>query len=94
MQLGAKDGKRQLLVDVENTGERWLRGTLWVELYAKEGALVGRFDAGRLRMYPGTSVRYTVDLAGVLAGSYKALIVIDCGDDDVFGANVNLVLVP
>ena len=94
VQLGVRDGKRQLLIDVENTGERWLRGILWVELYTKDGALVGRFDAGRLRMYPGTSVRYTVDLAGVLAGSYKALIVIDCGDDDVFGANVNLVLVP
>ena len=92
VQVAAKDGKRQLLVDAENTGERWLRGTLWVELYAKDGALVGRFDGTRLRMYPGTSVRYTVDLAGVLSGTYKALIVIDCGGDDVFGANINLVL--
>jgi hypothetical protein len=92
VQLAAKDGMRQLLVDAENTGERWLRGTLWVELYGAGGALVGRFDALRLRIYPGTSVRYTVDLAGVTAGTYKALIVIDCGGDDVFGANLNLVL--
>jgi hypothetical protein len=92
VQVATKDGKRQLLVDAENTGERWLRGTPWVELYARDGALVGKFDGTRLRMYPGTSVRYPVDLGGVLPGSYKALIVIDCGGDDVFGANVNLVL--
>ena len=92
VQLAAADGRRQLLVDAENTGERWLRGPLWVELYDTGGALVGRFDAARLRIYPGTSVRYIVELAGVLAGTYKALIVIDCGGDDVFGANLNLVL--
>ena len=92
VQLAAKDGKRQLLVDAENTGERWLRGRLWVELYAKDGASSAGSTGPGLRMYPGTSVRYTVDLAGVLAGTYKALIVIDCGGDDVFGANLNLVL--
>ncbi len=92
VRLAAQDGKRQLLVDAENTGERWLRGALWVELYNRDGTLLGRFDATQQRMYPGTSVRYTVDLAGVQAATYKALIVIDCGGDDVFGASVNLVL--
>jgi hypothetical protein len=94
VQLASTDGRRRLLVDAENTGERWLRGPLWVELYDGGGALVGRYDAIRLRIYPGTSVRYTVDLSGVMAGTYKALIVIDCGGDDVFGANLNLVLAP
>jgi hypothetical protein len=92
VQLASTEGRRQLLVDAENTGERWLRGPLWVELYDQGGAMVGRYEAIRLRIYPGTSVRYTIDLAGVLAGTYKALIVIDCGGDDVFGANLSLVL--
>lgn len=92
VKLGTGAEKRQLLVDAENTGERWLRGTLWIEIYKPDGSLLGRFDADRKRMYPGTSVRYGVDLASVAAATYKALIVIDCGGDDVFGASINLVL--
>ncbi len=92
IRLSAENQKKLLVVDAENSGERWLRGTLWTELYSADGRLVGKFDGGKERMYPGTSVRYTVDLLGVQKGSYKALIVVDCGGDDVFGAHVTLVL--
>jgi hypothetical protein len=92
LKLVADGGKRSLVADVENTGERWLRGTLSLDLYDSKGAFVGKFEAARKRMYPQTSVRYTVELVGVASGSYKALIVVDCGGDDVFGVNVNLVL--
>lgn len=92
LQLPAEGGARSLIVDVENTGDRWYRAGVSAELYGADGAYVGKFDAGTLRAYPGTSVRFTLDLAGVAKGSYKALIVADCGGDDVFGANVPLVL--
>jgi len=90
MRLSADSGRKVLAVDVENTGERWLRGALWVDLYDSKGAYVGKFDGGKQRMYPGTSARFTVELIGIQDASYKALIVVDCGDNDVFGANVNL----
>jgi hypothetical protein len=90
--LVRENENKLLLVDIENTGERWLRGALWAELYDSKGSKVGRFDGGKQRMYPGTSVRFTVDLIGVQDPSYKALIVVDCGNEDVFGANVTLVL--
>jgi hypothetical protein len=92
IRLSADNEKRLLVVDVENTGERWLRGTMWTELYDSGGKLVGKFDGGKQRIYPGTSARFTINLIGVQNSSYKALIVVDCGGDDVFGANVNLVL--
>ena len=92
LQLAAQEGRRLLLVDVENPGETWYRATVWAELYDAEGRYVGTFEGGAFRLYPGTSVRYTVELAGVQKGTYKALIVADCGGDDVFGANVNLLL--
>jgi hypothetical protein len=86
-----KEGDRKLLkIDVENIGERWLRPLLWVELYTQQGILTGRFEGGRLRIYPGTSVRYEVDLSEVLKGEYKALVVADCGGDDLFGATYTL----
>jgi hypothetical protein len=92
LQLQAVDGLRSLLVDAENTGERWYRANVWAEIYDAEGRFIGRYDGGTFRMYPGTSARFTADLTGVQRGTYKALVVADCGGDDVFGANVDLVL--
>jgi hypothetical protein len=92
LQLSAEKDTRVLLVDVQNTGERWLRGTLWIDLYDSDGKHVAKLEGGRQRMYPGTSVRFSLDLAGVKQSTYKALIVVDCGGEDVFGANVNLAL--
>lgn len=77
---------RILEVDLENIGERWLRPLVWAELYDESGEFMGRFEAGKLRIFPGTSVRYKVDLTHVPGGEYKAVVVADCGADDVFGA--------
>ncbi len=85
-----EEKERILQVDIENIGERWLRPFLWAELYDEEGTYIGRFEGGRLRIYPGTSVRFKVDLSEVPKGIYKALVVADCGGDDVFGATYTL----
>ena len=77
---------RILEIDLENIGERWLRPLVWAELYDENGDFVGRFEAGKLRIYPGTSARYKVDLTDVPGGEYRAVVVADCGADDVFGA--------
>jgi hypothetical protein len=85
-----EDEKKILQVDIENSGERWLRPLLWAELYDEKGSYIGRFEAGRLRIYPETSVRFRVDLSQVPKGHYKALVVADCGGNAVFGATYTL----
>jgi hypothetical protein len=88
------DKKQQVLeLDVENAGELMVRATLWAELYNLEGEYVGKFEGGILRIYPGASVRFKVDLTSVPKSNYQALVVVDCGGESVFGANINLVLV-
>lgn len=86
-----KDEEMRILqLDIENIGERWLRPFLWAELYDEKGSYIGRFEGGRLRTYPETSVRFKIDLSQVPKGEYKALVVADCGRDDVFGATYTL----
>lgn len=80
------DEKRILQIDMENTGQRWLRPGLWVELYDEKGIAAGKFEGEKLRIYPGTSVRFRIDLSRAPEGKYKSLVVADCGDDDLFGA--------
>lgn len=89
-QLLMEQGAPVLQLDAENTGERWLRPLLWAELYDEGGTSIGRFEASRIRIYPGCSVRYKVNLLGVPAGKYQALVIADNGDEYVFGAQYNL----
>ncbi len=83
-------GMRVLQVDMENRGERWMTPVVWAEPYDEEGRGLGRFDGGRKRIFPATSVRYEVDLSDLPEGNYKVLVVADAGNDQVFGANYTL----
>jgi len=88
-----KENAQQFLqLDIENIGERWLRATLWAELYDSQGNYVGKYEGGKLRIYPGTSVRFKVDLSSVPNNNYKALVIVDCGNDTIFGVNLNLII--
>jgi hypothetical protein len=85
------DGK-VFQIDVVNTGDLGMRPEVYVELFNGAGISQGKFPGVRYRLYPGTSVRQTIDLTGVPRGEYKALVVVDAGGDDVFGAQYTLQL--
>lgn len=83
-------GKRVFQFDVENTGNLGMRPEVYLELFNNQGVSQGKFPGARYRIYPGTSVRETIDLSSIPKGSYKALVVVDTGGDDIFGAQYNL----
>ena len=85
-----EDKGRILQLDIENIGERLLRPALWADLYDEKGKSIGKFEGAKLRVYPTTSVRFRIDLSQVPKGKYKALVVADCGGDDLFGATYTL----
>jgi hypothetical protein len=41
-------------------------------------------------MYPGTSVRQRIVLPDLPEGEYRALVVVDAGGDDAFGAEYTI----
>jgi hypothetical protein len=51
------DGKRLFQLDIGNDGERLLIPAIGVELFDQKGASLGRFNAGRTRIYPACSAR-------------------------------------
>lgn len=81
-----------LRIDLENIGERWVRPETWADVYDDQGAHVGRFESTRQRIYPGCSVRYSIEMPGMSSGEYQALVVFDNGDDHVWGAQYTLEL--
>lgn len=89
-QLVKEDGRRLLKLDIENTGEKFLAPHVWAELFDAKGQSSGQIDGSTSRIYPGCSVRFEMDMTKLPAGSYKAVVVADNGDENVFGANYTL----
>jgi hypothetical protein len=91
--LSKEKDKLFLVVDVENTGERGPRASLWAEFYDNEGTFIGKYEGGNYRIFPGCSRRYKADITSIpFNKQYKVLVMLDCGGDDIFGVNLNLVL--
>ena len=88
--LVSEDSKRIFQVDLESTGTSMVRPRVTVQLFDSTGKSYGPFDSENLRIYPGTSLRHRFDLSAITAGIYKALVVADCGDEDVFGIHYTL----
>jgi hypothetical protein len=88
----SEGGKQLLILNVKNTGQRFLRPNLWAEFYTEDGNFLGKYDGGNYRLYPDTSTSYKMDITGLPKNKYKALIIADCGGDDIFGVNLTLQL--
>ena len=69
-----------------------LRPNVYMRLFAEDGTEFGPFEGVQFRLYPGTSVRQRIDLSSLKAGTYQALLVVDNGDDAVFGGQYELTL--
>lgn len=88
--ISSGDEGYMLQVDIENTGNAWMRPEVYVDLFDAQGVKTGRYSGNRYRIYPGTSVRQNIPLTSVRPGTYKALVVIDDGGSDIFGAQYTL----
>ncbi len=88
--LDTTEGKRTLRIDVKNTGDIGMRPDVTLQLFDQQGAQIGKFSGVKYRIYPGTSVRQSIDVSTVPHGTYKALVVVDGGGDDIFGGQYTL----
>ena len=84
------DGTLIFEVLVENKGERLLNPNIWLELYDESGRVVGRFQNDQPRIYPGAALRQSFGLGSLKVGTYLALVIVDEGGEDVFGARYTL----
>jgi len=85
LEADSEGGPVRLTFDAVNTGTAWLDPPVWVELFDTEDGTVERYDAPMKRLLPGCSVRHAFDFGALDTGNYEALVVVDGGDDRVFG---------
>lgn len=90
--LGSEEGTVFLAMDIANGGTRLFRLDFWSELYTLDGEYYGKYTGQKLAVFPGSSIRFRVDFPDVAKGEYLALVVLDCGNDNVYGVNYNIVI--
>ena len=90
VELIKPEGVPTLQVAVRNTGAHFVRPDFWIELYRDGADPPERLNGQTYRLYPGTAVSQRIDVSALPSGSYHALLVIDAGDEDIFGAQVSL----
>lgn len=80
----------EMYLDIKNAGNRFFRLDFWMELYDTSGNFIGKYQGDKLSVFPDSSIRFSVDLSNVPKDEYMALVVMDCGDDNVFGVNYTI----
>jgi uncharacterized repeat protein (TIGR01451 family) len=92
-QASRKDKETVFSVDAYNNGDRMLKPVPSLELFDENGKSAGKFTSTLTRVYPGSAYRYRFSIpADLPRKKYKAVIVLDCGENQVFAANLNLSL--
>lgn len=85
-----EDGQRFLAIDIENPSDCLLTPQVSAELFDENGQSIAILDSDKRKLYPGTSVRFYVPIKNVPNGSYQAMVLADCSDENIFGVNVSL----
>lgn len=90
--LVTEEGQTHFQVDISNSGALMLQPKVYLRVFGADGKESGPFDGTLFRIYPGTSVRQRIDVSSLSAGTYQALLVVDNGEDAVFGGQYELTL--
>ncbi|HQN29044.1 MAG TPA: hypothetical protein PLT43_10785, partial [Mesotoga sp.] len=78
-----------LNMDIQNTGNWWMRPELSASVFNQSGETVGEFMGNSMRLYPGTSGHFVVSFVDLAPGDYRVLALIRDGED-VWGAQYSM----
>ena len=77
-------------VNVQNLGNVMLKPIMILEVYNDMGEQVFRNELNYQKVYPGYCKLFEIPLEGMPAGEYDAVLVADCGDDNLYGLEMRL----
>lgn len=80
------------VVSIRNSGWRLVRPQGYLDLYDANGGLVTRIEDNPALIFPEAEVGRSYRLGHLPPGNYTAVVVVDAGAEDVFGARYTLKL--
>jgi len=77
-------------VSVSNKGNYMLKPIMILELYNDLGEQVYRTEIPYQKVYPGFCKLFELSINEVPKGTYNGIIVADCGDENIYGINIEI----
>jgi hypothetical protein len=74
---------------IKNTGSNWFESNIKVDIYDERAFLIGSYLHQRVRIYPDLDLKVTIPIAPLIGNEYYAVIVVDCGNNQIFGHQVS-----
>ena len=85
--------QNDLQLNLKNTGTLWFESTLKVDIFNDSAELVNSYLVEKMRIYPGLDRRITVPLQNLNSSNYYAIIIVDCGDNNIFGNQTSFTII-
>ncbi len=79
------EDKKYLAITVINKGPLFIQPKATLKLYNGAGILIKTVEGSTERLYPENSQRYLLDISSIPQGLYKAFLLLDNGDQHLFG---------
>lgn len=88
-------GKRVLNFKIKNTGDRYSRPNVWLDVFSREGKKVKRIAADMRGLFAGENDDFQIDLDDLKPDQYKCLLAAeDHSTGQIFGSDINLTIKP
>jgi len=77
---------------LKNTGSLRIDFSVKVDIYDERAIFVGSFVSVKNSIYPDLERQITVPITPLLASQYYAVVIVDCGNNQVFGHQVSFII--
>jgi len=77
---------------IHNTGTLLIDAVFRVDIFDTRTELVARYTFERNRVYPELERRFSFPIQHLMRGNYYAVIVVDCGENRIFGHQVTFMV--
>jgi len=81
-------GHEGLSMILQNTGTVLINAVIRIDIFDTNTELVGRYTFTENRVYPELERRFRFPIEALGRGNYYAIIVVDCGNNRIFGHQV------
>ena len=82
-----KGEKKIFEFEVENTGSKYFRPNILIELYSQSGEKIEPFKLSPIWLLPTKTKKYEIDVTDLKLGKYQGMILFDQKGADFFGSN-------
>lgn len=90
-EIQMNNGKRYLVCDIINDGDLFHKVSSSIDLFnAESGEEIGKINGNTVSLLPGLSKKISIDLTTLKKGSYQVVLLADCGEDNLYGLNIEL----